>query len=304
MLLRQLQYLVALADERHFARAAASCSVTQPTLSAGIKQLEEEVGVLLVLRGQRFEGFTPEGKRVLEWARRIVKEFDALRQETSRMRGELHGEIRIGAVPTAVALLPGLINDFARAHPRVVISLLSIPSDEIQRRLDDHSLDAGVTYLEHGMEGSPRAVPLLRERYVLVLNAEDDWAKTHDDSRAAAWTEVPDRPYCLLTRNMQNRRIIDEQLLRAGLNVRATAETDSITTLVALIGSGDWASIVPESLLSLLPRERIDRLATVPLADPGTASLGLLVSAQEPLTPAAQTLMESVRSRHRSPRPI
>ena len=66
MLLRHLQYLTALARERHFARAAASCHVAQPTLSAGIKQLEEQLGLLVVQRGQRFEGLTAEGEQVLK----------------------------------------------------------------------------------------------------------------------------------------------------------------------------------------------------------------------------------------------
>src|SRR5687767_15187804 len=68
----KLDFILALARERHFGRAAEACGVTQPTLSAGVKQLEEQMGVLLVNRGSRFQGFTPEGERVLEWARRIV----------------------------------------------------------------------------------------------------------------------------------------------------------------------------------------------------------------------------------------
>ena len=72
MLLRQLSYLVALAKERHFARAAASCNITQPALSAAIRHLEEELGVMLVERDKRFNGFTPEGQEVLLWARRML----------------------------------------------------------------------------------------------------------------------------------------------------------------------------------------------------------------------------------------
>src|SRR5271165_6100337 len=72
MVIRHLQYLTSLARERHFARAASACSVTQPTLSAGIKQLEESLGVLIVERRQRFVGFTAEGERVLIWAHRVA----------------------------------------------------------------------------------------------------------------------------------------------------------------------------------------------------------------------------------------
>jgi DNA-binding transcriptional LysR family regulator len=78
--LDKLEYLIALSHEQHFGRAAETCGVTQPTLSAGIKQLEEMLGVLLVQRGSRFIGLTPEGQRTLDWARRIVGDARAMRE--------------------------------------------------------------------------------------------------------------------------------------------------------------------------------------------------------------------------------
>src|SRR5574338_307383 len=103
MLLRHLQYLTALARERHFARAAAACGVTQPTLSAGIKQLEEQLGLLVVQRGQRFEGITADA--------------EGLEQEASRLRQELRGRLRIGVVPTALPAMPILASPLARKYP-------------------------------------------------------------------------------------------------------------------------------------------------------------------------------------------
>src|SRR5919112_3643416 len=106
MLLKHLQYLTALARERHFARAAAACNVTQPTLSAGIKQLEESLGLLVVQRGQRFEGLTPEGERVLAWARRITADAESLEQEVGRLKHALVGRLRLGVIPTAPPAVP------------------------------------------------------------------------------------------------------------------------------------------------------------------------------------------------------
>jgi DNA-binding transcriptional LysR family regulator len=80
-MIEKLEFIIALARERHFGNAAEACGVSQPTLSAGIKQLEDSFGVLLVQRGSRFQGFTPEGERVLDWARRIVGDTRAMRQE-------------------------------------------------------------------------------------------------------------------------------------------------------------------------------------------------------------------------------
>src|SRR6185295_19680299 len=96
----KLEFIIALAQEQHFGRAAEACNVSQPTLSAGIKQLEDNFGVMLVQRGSRFRGFTPEGERVLEWARRIVSDARSMRQELLSLKGDPSGHLRIGAIPT------------------------------------------------------------------------------------------------------------------------------------------------------------------------------------------------------------
>lgn len=117
MLLRQLEYLVALARERHFARAAAACYVSQPSLSAAIRKLEHELDVPIVRRGRRFEGLTPEGERVLARAHRVLAERDALQQELSAMRGGLAGTLRFGAIPTALSAVSLLTTPFCAQHP-------------------------------------------------------------------------------------------------------------------------------------------------------------------------------------------
>src|SRR3954452_20013482 len=104
----KLEFFIALAKEEHFGRAAEACGVTQPTLSAGIKQLEGQLGVMLVNRGSRFQGLTPEGKQVLTWARRIVGDTRTMREEMRAARHGLSGRIRIAAIPTALAMLPRL----------------------------------------------------------------------------------------------------------------------------------------------------------------------------------------------------
>ena len=87
MIIRHLEFLAALAREKHFARAAASCHVTQSTLSAGIKQMEESLGVLLAQRGQRFLGLTPEGEKVLEWAQHVITDYEGFSRTLQRCAG-------------------------------------------------------------------------------------------------------------------------------------------------------------------------------------------------------------------------
>src|ERR1051325_9309645 len=121
----KLDVLLALAREKHFGRAAEACGVTQPTLSAGVKQLEEQMGVLLVNRGSRFQGFTPEGQRVLDWARRIVGDSRAMREEINALRHGLTGRLRIAAIPTALAMIASLTTPVRQRHPNVQFTISS-----------------------------------------------------------------------------------------------------------------------------------------------------------------------------------
>ena len=120
--IRQLQYLVALSREKHFTRAAQACNVTQPTLSGRIRQLEQELGVPIVLRGQRYIGLTPEGERVLRWALPILDNWHSLSQELDQIRhqkGDLVGHINLGVIPSALPKVAPLTKAMQQQHPRV-----------------------------------------------------------------------------------------------------------------------------------------------------------------------------------------
>src|SRR5437879_13744531 len=127
-MLDKLEDLMALARERHFGRAAETCGVTQPTLSAGVKQLEATLGVLLVQRGSRFIGFTPEGERTLDWARRIVGDTRAMRQEIKALKQGLSGEIKIAAIPTVLGMVAQVPTPFRARHHAVSFSVQSSTS--------------------------------------------------------------------------------------------------------------------------------------------------------------------------------
>jgi DNA-binding transcriptional LysR family regulator len=165
MIVRYLEYIVALSSERHFARAAAACNVTQPTLSAGIKQLEEGLGVLIVERRQRFVGFTPEGERVLAWAQRVLADYSGLTQELSELREGLEGKIHIGAILVSLPTIALLTTPFAAIHSRTRYQVISQTSIEIQRGLDDFTIDVGISSSASPKpdSGSPRrrASPLM-----------------------------------------------------------------------------------------------------------------------------------------------
>jgi DNA-binding transcriptional LysR family regulator len=198
MIVRYVEYLVALARERHFARAATACNVTQPTLSAGIKQLEEALGVLIVERRQRFVGFTPEGERVLAWAHRVLADYGGLTQELSELQEGLAGQLRIGSIPVSLPALALLTAPFAAIHSKTRFQITSQTSIEIQRELDDFTIDVGVTYLDNDPLARVRTVPLYRERYVLITHE----ASGFSGLESISWAKAATLPLCLLTPSM------------------------------------------------------------------------------------------------------
>jgi DNA-binding transcriptional LysR family regulator len=288
--LDKLEYLMALARERHFGHAAEVCGVTQPTLSAGIKQLEETLGVLLVQRGSRFIGLTPEGERTLDWARRIVGDSRAMREEIKALKHGLTGQLRIAAIPTTLAMVAGLTTPFRARHPNVRFTILSRTSIEILTHLDNLEIDAGVTYIDNEPLGRVNAVPLYRERYRL-LTASDAPLGERD---RVTWAEVAQVPLCLLTPDMQNRRIIDALLRSAGGEAQPTLESDSMIVLFAHVRTGRWASVMPARLaatLGLTPTIR-----AIPIVEPEAVhTIGLVVPMREPMTPLNAALVAEAR---------
>ncbi|MEO3744083.1 LysR family transcriptional regulator [Plantactinospora sp. B24E8] len=278
MFLRQLEYLTALAREQHFGRAAAACWVSQPTLSDGIRKLEAEFGVSVVRRGHRFEGFTPEGERLLAWARRLLADRDQLVAEFGRASHQgLTGRLRLGAVPASLPPVSLLTGPFCELHPGTSLTVLSLTSAEIHRRLIDFELDAGLTYLTGEPLAGFRTIPLYDERYVLLTSQGGEFAERTE----VGWAEVAGLPLCLLTPDMQHRRILDDLFLRAGVAVTPRMETNSVSTLCSHVRGGNWASVIPQAWLGLLgvpPGTRV-----LPLVEPtATSTVGLLVLDRDP----------------------
>lgn len=282
----RLEMFIALATERHFGRAAESLGVTQPTLSAGIRQLEDQLGVKLVHRGSRFQGLTPEGLRVLDWARRIVGDVRTLREEMRAVRAGLSGDLRLGVIPTAVTMVARLTAPFLDRNPNVRMSILSRTSTEILDGIENLDLDAGLTYLDNEPLGRVMRVPLYRESYCLLVPADSPLA----GRAGVGWAEAAAEPLCLLTPDMQNRRILNQHLAAAGSHPAPRVESNSSLALVAHVASGKWASIVPQVMAQTLSGEK--NIVSVPITDPGSSHLvGLIAAFREPHTPLLAALI-------------
>ena len=286
----KLEFILALAREKHFGRAAEVCGVTQPTLSAGVKQIEENFGVLLVNRGSRFQSFTPEGERVLDWARRIVGDARAMREEVHALKHGLSGRLRIAAIPTTLAMVEKLTTPYRARHPNVQFTIYSRNSLEILDLLENLEIDAGLTYVENEPVGRVGTVPLYRERYRLLTSS--DAPLGNRDS--VTWAEVAQVPLCLLTPDMQNRRIIDRLLKSAGSEVRPTLESDSMILLYSHVRTGRWASVMPAKIADTLGLT--DTIRAIPITQPeAVQTIGLVVPSREPMTPITAALVAEAR---------
>lgn len=286
MFIRQFWYLVALAREKHFARAAAACNVTQPTLSAGIQKLERELGLPIIERGHHFIGLTPEGQRVLNWARRIIADFDGMKQDLANFGHGLSGTLRLGAIPAALPAVSLLTGPFCARHPGIAIQVQSMTSISIERGLSSFDLDAGLTYLENEPINHVQRLPLYMERYMFVARSE----LLGDPPHAMTWTQAATYPLCLLQPDMQNRRIINQIFDEIGIRPQPRIETNSYDGILAHVRHGAYCSILPHPhCQSFGPA---DGIITLPLIDPiRTQSIGLVAGDRDPLLPVTAAFL-------------
>ncbi len=289
--IRQLQYLAALARERHFTRAAVACNVTQPTLSGRIRQLELELEVPIVERGQRYRGLTPEGEKILKWAHVMLKNWQAMQEELGHLKDHetgLQGRVVVGGIPSSLPMIPLLTKRIRSIHPGIDFTVLSHSSEEILRGLADFSIDVGITYLDNEPIDGMLASPLYVERYCLFVPESHSLA-----SRASVtWQEASEEPLCLLTSNMQNRRIIDRAFETAKCHPSPRLETNSVINLCSNVRLMGLASIMPQYVLEVLGN--VSGIKAIPLDHPKVEhSVGLVVADRDPLSPLIEALRDA-----------
>lgn len=287
MFVRQLSYLVTLAREKHFARAAEKCNVTQSTLSAGLKALERELDMRLVIREPRFMGLTPEGERVVEWAAQIIIDYESLKQEVEGLRDGLKGTLRLGVIPAAMPALARLTAAFCAKHPHVCVDVNSTTSVEIQNGLDKFELDAALTYLDNEPLVNVRKRQLYKEKYMFVTSAHGPFAKSH----AITWHDAASENLCLLHEGMQNRRVLNNIARSVGLKLAPTVTTNSFLAVCSYVCSGVWSSIIPHTFSYLF--SGCKDLILIDLIEPvHSQSIGLVASDRDPMPPLAQALLQ------------
>lgn len=247
MNLRDLKYLVALADHMHFGRAAAASFVSQPTLSTQIKKLEDELGVSLVERTPRKVMLTPAGREAAERARRIVVEVEQLKEAARRSQDPEAGTVRLGIFPTlGPYLLPHVVPAIGTRFPRLELLLVEEKSDVLLQRLREGQLDAALLALP--VDQDQLHVELLfEEPFVLAAPKHHRLAKRSHLTLA----ELNDQKLLLL----EDGHCLREQALEvcrlAGANEKSEFRATSLETLRQMVAAGVGMTLLP--LLAVKP---------------------------------------------------
>ena len=257
MTLQQLEYIVNLDNERHFVRAAERCFVTQPTLTMGIKKLEEELGTILFDRKKHPVEPTKSGARVIEKSRQILREANQLRQLVKGEKESLEGTFRVGVIPTlAPYLMPLFLGEFIQSNPNTNLIIEEIQSDQIIEMLKNDTLDVGllVTPLE---ELQLREIPLFEEPF-LVYSSEKHPLYKKDEIET---TDITEDGMWLLN---QGHCFRNQALNICGIESRSqnvfTYESGSIETLKRMVEKNYGYTLVPElSVIDDLDNPRVKR---------------------------------------------
>lgn len=247
MNLRDLTYLVALADHRHFGRAAEACFVSQPTLSMQVKKLERELGVELVERSPRQVMLTPAGELVVERARHMVREADEIREIARRTADPESGSLRLGIFPTlAPYLLPYVVPGITERFPKLELLLVEDKTEEILAQLRDGRLDVAVLALPvHDVNVASRV--LFDEDFVLAVPRDHPLAAT---DRPVATAVLAGESVLLL----DDGHCLRDQALSvcsmAGAAERRGFRATSLETLRQMVAAGVGITLLPRLAVS------------------------------------------------------
>jgi DNA-binding transcriptional LysR family regulator len=289
-LLEALRYLTALEQHRHFGRAAQACRITQPALSNAIRALEQELGVPVVRRSRLYEGLTAEGEVVLAHAHRMLREAESLHQELHSRIEAPRGRLQIGAVPTALPVAARFAASLRERHVGIEPVLRSLSSPEIEIGLENLSLDLALGYSgrEQVKARALQIWPQYEEAYFLVRR--DDAGGSPPDA-STSWREAAALPLVMLTPEMHNRSIVEDAMRSAGAQARPALETNSVLALVAALGEGTLAAVLPGSLLGVATG--LTRLRVHPLVEPTVRTpIGFMTAATARTTPALRAALE------------
>lgn len=287
MFLRQFQYLVALEQEGHFGRAAELCHVSQPTLSSAIKHLEDELGVPIILRKHKFQGFTEEGTRVVQWAKRILADRSAMIADLDIMRENLHGRLRIAAMPMSMPVTALIDRLFFERHPAAQVDIQFLGLEDMKQGLASFNYDVGITYLEQRPLERLKSMPLYEEPLHLLV-PDDDWFPGRS---SVTWAEAAEVQLCLLSPNTHERQLTDQAFAKVGRTPVPRLESNAMINLAFHVTQGGFATVVPQYFMQAIGASWRSRLLL--LEEPVVSQqVGLVWLDGNPMLPMTKAVVD------------
>jgi len=293
--LRQLQYVVAVADALSFRKAAERCHVSQPSLSAQLAQLEEALGVRLFERDRRRVLLTASGKDLVERARRLLLEADDFLASAKRAGDPLAGELRLGVIPTiSPYLLPSITPALREAYPRLVTKWLEDKTEVLVRNLDAGQIDAALVALEADL-GDVEADVVAIDPFVLVSRPDDPIVAK---SRPLTLSELGETNVLLL----DDGHCLREQALAVCSRAKARElefRATSLSTLVHMVAGGAGVTLLPELAVDF----EVERagLRVRPFAKPAPhRTIALVWRKRSPLGDALKKIAATIRQAYPS----
>lgn len=293
---RQLRYLVALAEAKHFANAAEACYVTQPTLSSRIRQLEEDFGVPLVIRDHRYRGLTSYGQRVVEWSTEVLATYDEIKKEFAHLQ-QAGGRISVGIEPSASPLMSLLISYLRSKDVKVGVDFKTLDSKTVCRQIANNTLELGIVYKdfnnkdrhEFDVPDAPSCYDLCRETYV-AFSTENGGRDMPDQLQ---WSDLQKYPLCTPSPAIPAYDVIAPYFGDRSESSEPTIQTDCWLTMFQTVRRNGRVGIAPRHLLGMIALPPGTHIQELP--EPSNP-LTLCLIARSPTTiePALRRVVESL----------
>ncbi len=288
--LKQLEYLTALAETRHFGHAAERCNITPSTLSAGIRDLESVLGVAVAERTKRSVLITPTGQAIADRARQLLRDADDLMVIASAQREPMTGQLRFGAIPTiSPFILPNALPAIEAQYPELRLFLREEQTAVLLSRLRDGELDVALIALPYDTEHFA-ACTLFDDAFQFACHADHPLA----DRKAISENELADQPLLLLEEGHCLRSHALDACKLHSSHVRVQFEATSLQTLVHMVASGIGVTLLPQMAIDA-GMASIPNIRLIPLQTPALRQVGLVWRPSSPRVTEFELLAEMFR---------
>ncbi len=291
MELRQLRYLLAVAEEGHMGRAADAVHISQPGLSQQLRKLEDELGVSLLERHSRGVRLSIAGAALLPFFRNALRQVQDAKAALADLNQRIQGSINVGSLQAInVGLLPLAIARLVTAHPALHVHAQELPALDIEVGVQNGELDLGIGFLPIARHSDDfETEPLFDERLVLVVSSRHPLAA----ETRLPMAELRDLPLALLPERFQIRRILDEVTAAQALPLRITVELDTVHSLLAVASASGLGTVLPAMAVANASKD----VRSITLVDPApSCSVGLIWRRGSFHNSASRALANELRS--------